>query len=79
MNLRTGKKSIWFWVSKNECMSVLHNVEFCRGLTAFEMRKRRLSSVLRHAGMSLCIRKVVSVTEKLGATRKAKTRVLSEG
>lgn len=32
-------------------MSVLHNAKPCRGLTAFEMRKRRLSSVL---GAAFC-------------------------
>lgn len=36
LNLTTGKKSIWFWVSEDECVSVLHKVKPCRGLTAIE-------------------------------------------
>lgn len=49
LNSTTGKKSIWFWVSEGECVSVLHKVKPCRGLTTFEEEETELwpgSSIL---------------------------------
>lgn len=42
LNLTTGKKSIWFWVSEGDCVRVLHKVKTCRGLTAFEEEETEL-------------------------------------
>lgn len=58
LNLTTGKKSIWFWISEGGCVSVLHKVKPCRGLTAFEEE----IAELQHGNSFLCCRRSLLIS-----------------